>query len=304
MKSFLLKLSTAILLLLFLLGGLFFGTRSWYYQRKNIYAKKNILTQQAPKQNNYLLVLGNSHAQFAINTSLMKSGGINMASPSQGMQEDFAILKQAYQINPKIGQVLITYSYHSNTNLLYNSTRDEEINRMFEYNYAYKIDYPKNAFTVKKQLGHLSNWAIFITKAPANRNDLDQLGNLKEACIPQTFTISGVKERVAQHFNNQELISNTPNPYFDSIRTFCQNKQIPFTVVIPPYTQAYTNELKETQPQAFAFINQLATQTSPFYKIIDCRNIFNKYESSFFKDTDHLSPCGRDSFSVFLINLL
>lgn len=304
MKSFVLKLSSLILLLLFLIGALFFGTRSTYYKRKNIYIKKNILTQLAPKQDNYLLVLGNSHAQYAINTSLMNKGGINMASPSQGMQEDFAILKQAYQLNPKIGQVVITYSYHSNANLLYNSTRDEEINRMFEYNYAYNMDYPTKAFSIKKQIGHLSNWAIFLTKVPSNRNDLDRMGNMKEACKQQTFTISGVKERVAQHFNHQDLVSNKTNPYFDSIRTFCQNKQIPLTVVIPPYTQAYTNELKATQPQAYAFINQLASLTSQYYKIVDCRAIFNNNEASFFKDTDHLSPCGRDSFSLYLQHVL
>ena len=234
----------------------------------------------------------------------MNQQGINMAAPSQGMMEDFAILKQAFQLNPTINKVALVYSYHSNTNVLHFSTRYEEVIRMFEYANAYAIKYPSGAYTPKKCLSLLSNWGVYITKRPGARNDLDPFGNLNDACKAETFKITGISERVEQHFKQRSVISNKPNIYFDSIRNFCLTHGIPLTVVITPYTQAYTNELKRQQPKAYSFLNTLANTNSSSYKLIDCRNLFINQEEYFFKDADHLSPCGRDSFSTYIQNLL
>lgn len=300
MTSFLFKVSLFVVLLLALMAGLFGISMKSYFKSKNVYAKKNILTQKAPSCKNYTLILGNSHAQFAFNTTLLSANGINMAAPSQGMMEDYAILNHAFRLNPAISNVTLAYSYHSNANILYESIRDEEVNRMFEYAYAYNIKYPTSAYTPQKCLKLLSNWAVYVTKRPGARNDLDLWGNTKAPCSPQTYAITGVRERVEQHFNLRTTTQHTANPYFDSIRIFCNQHQIPLTIIIPPYTRSYMNELQKQQPDAYTFIDQLVAQPTKTFTLYDCRNLFQNQEASFFKDPDHLSPCGRDSFSVYL----
>lgn len=304
MTSFLIKVSLFAGLLLAILACFFILSSSTYFKNKNVYIKKSILTQKAPTCQNYILALGNSHAECAINTPLITKNGINMAAPSQGMQEDYAILKKAYSLNANIRNVILVYSYHSNTNILHSSTRDEEINRMFEYAYAYNIKYPRGAYTPKKCLGLLANWAVHITKRPSPRNDLDAAGNLNTVCKAQTYTITGVEERVDQHFSKRTQINNTQNPYFDSIRIFCNQHQIPLTVIVPPYTRSYMNALEKLQPEAYAFINELVAKPAQSYTLHDCRTLFENQETTFFKDPDHLSPCGRDSFSVYLKQLM
>jgi hypothetical protein len=304
MMSFLIKVSLFTGLLLAILAGIFTVSSSSYFKYKNIHIKKNILEQKAPSYRNYMLVLGNSHAEFAINTTIITPNAINMAAPSQGMMEDYAILKQAYSLNPNIRNTILTYSYHSNTNRLHTSTRNEEVNRMFEYAFAYNIKYPPGAYTPQKYLELLANWAVYITKRPSPRNDLDAAGNLNTVCAPESVTLTGENERVDQHFSNRTQIIHTQNPYFDSIRNFCNQHQIPLTIIIPPYTRSYTNILAKQQPEAYAFINQLVAQPTQTYTVLDCRNMFQKQETRFFKDPDHLSPCGRDSFSVYLKQLL
>jgi hypothetical protein len=304
MMSFLIKVSLYSGLLIAVLACFFTFTSSSYFKNKNVYIKKNILTQKASSYQNYILVLGNSHAECAINTTKITPNSINMAAPSQGMQEDYAILKQAYTLNPNIRNIILTYSYHSNTNILYSSTRDEEVNRMFEYAYAYNIKYPRGAYAPKKCLGLLANWSVHTTKRPSPRNDLDAVGNLNTICKPQTYTITGVNERVNQHFSKRTQIKHTQNPYFDSIRVFCNQHQIPLTVIVPPYTRSYMNVLEKQQPEAYAFINELVAKPSQSYNLHDCRTLFQNQETTFFKDPDHLSPCGRDSFSVYLKQLM
>lgn len=302
MKVFLFKVSFFVILLLALTTCLFLLNQKTYFKSKMIYAKKNILTHKTQGKKDYLLALGNSHSYDGFNSNILANVGLNLASPSQGMMEDYAILKLAFKTNPSIGKVIMAYSYHSNANRLHLSTRSEEINRMFEYAYAYNINYPKEIYTPKKILNLLANWAVYITKQPENRIELDSLGNSNAHCKQKLNIITGINERVNQQFSNRSENINTQNPYFDSISNFCLNHQIPLIVVLAPYTQAYMDRVKQIQPEAYNFIDKMANKQSSLYTLIDCRNLFKNNESLYFKDADHLSPCGRDEFSTYLKN--
>ncbi|MBS1594909.1 MAG: hypothetical protein JST90_11310 [Bacteroidetes bacterium] len=268
------------------------GRRYW---ASRIPVEKKYILDHSP--HDISLALGSSHAYFGINSRLVSPHCYNLASYSQCYYEDYSILKYALA-NHSIGFLVLPVSYFSNhaTDISGFSLRGERL-RAFDYEHAYQLSYPASF----QYWADKSNLLTFFAKSLIRKPyplDFDTQGNLTEKCGQTQGNISD--STVAFDRHNEHADFTKRNPYLDSIIHLCALHHIKLNVVIFPFTTGYNDQI-DTKGRAFdGYIESLRTVDLPDYQILDCRRLFHSDESYYFINADHLSPCGRDSFSIYL----
>ena len=253
--------------------------------------KYNLYHQKFNNFDTVSFVLGSSHTFYGIDSKLLDGNVYNFASISQSLMEDYAILSH---IRNPIKRIIIPISYFTNWHYLYKTPIAGEKLRTIDYQTTYKINYPS----------YLSakDGAFFISKLSKSlfktAERFDSKGNIVGQCDNSGAKIQDAKTAFERHNlgNNFEKI----HPYLDSINNFCNTNKIELYIVIMPYSHEY----REYTSKA-GFDKYLEKLKSKYNNnncvLLDFRTHFKLSEESImFRDADHLSYCGRESFSKFL----
>lgn len=266
-----------------------------YFEGRVPVIKQKLLLDVKNHQDSIGLILGSSHSFYGINASMLDGRWMNMASVSQGFQEDHTILLRAVHEKLPVSRVILPVSYFSNGYALSDSPLPGERNRCLDYSLAYGVNYPF--------LGIPTWYAHYVglIKGLFGRDkghQFDFSGNLVETCSSTDTMINNALQAYQEHASSSDFTNI--NTYLDSIISICTQKNIRVYLLVMPFSRSYL-ELMETR-----HFNTYLTQIKQRYVsapmcLIDERSLFvQKNPSRFFRDADHLSPCGRDTFSVLL----
>lgn len=296
MKKFLIKVflyGSAILTIIIAVVSLAVKYKGHLYSNERVPIIKASLVSAA--NGNISLILGSSHTFYGIDSKLVGRTFFNLSSPSQSLYEDFQILK-SFVGKKRIDTVILPFSYFSNHFKIENTRVDGEAIRIFDYEKAYGISYKYNLLYVKNRMLYNSELFGRVFKTPARAENFDSWGNLMDSCKNALNNISDYKESFLRH----SLDSNFSkiNPLMDSIIELCKSNNIYLCVIAAPVTSQYRKLIATT---GFSdLIIKLEEKSKGNYSFFDCRNYFTKNEEIYFRDADHLSPCGRNIFSKYL----
>lgn len=245
-----------------------------------------------PKDDYTAIVLGTSHSYHGINSNFFPEKTFNFAYSSQSLMEDFYILKTVTNDSKTITKIILPISYITNDHYLYNLSVDGEAIRIFEYEYAYGISYPKTWAYFKNHLNLFSVLSQNILKSGTNYT-VDKRGNLDSPCDTNKRAV--VESEFKRHEFNSDF--QNINPYFDSIYNYCREREIKVVYLIMPFSKAYNEELSKSK-----FNDFLLGLTNRYHLNITDERDFFKYsdESLMFRDADHLTACGREVFSKYI----
>jgi len=271
--------------------------RQRYFEGRVPVIKQKLLLNVKGRQDSIGLILGSSHSFFGINASMLEGSWVNVASISQGFREDYTILSNAEKENIPIAFVILPISFFSNGYSLSESSLGGERKRCMDYSYAYGTVYPF--------LGIPTLYAYYlgIIKDIFKRDKIhqfDSTGNLIESCSSTDTMLNNAMEAYREHTSSSDFTNF--NPYLDSIISHCTRQGIHVNLLVMPFSRSYLQLMDAPSFNAYLLGIQKRYANAPV-KILDERSIFaEKNDSQYFRDADHLSACGRDTFSVFLNN--
>lgn len=243
------------------------------------------------------VVLGSSHALFGINTKAIAKDCYNLASISQSLFEDYQLLKVAAK-DRKIKFVILPISYFSNFHRLLSSPVRGEAIRVHDYEKAFDLRYERNKTYYLNQITLLGQISKVVFEGAQAERKLDDQGNLLAVCDSTVHDLGDSTHAFENH--NMQKDFSRPNEYLDSIADFCARLQVPLYVVVFPFSNGYLNEVKRSGPAFETYLQGIRANANNRYHFYDGRNFFPYDQPRYFKDADHLSPCGRDIFSRFI----
>lgn len=270
------------------------------YWAKRIPIQKSSLVSS--EQNRFSLVLGSSHALYGVNTNQLGPNVYNMASISQCLYEDFEILK-LFSIDKRVDYILLPLSYFTNFRKLETFPVMGEALRIYDYEKAYGIDYPKNKEYYKNKIALLGQISKVIFEGVADEGSIDSLGNLITDCHSGFDSDLSDSVQAFNNHDNQRDFSGI-NPLLDSIASLCIRNQVKLYVVVFPFSSGYLRQVQRAAPEFERFLEGIRSYSSGRFEFLDCRNFFAGNELGNFKDADHLSGCGRDAFSRYLSKIV
>jgi hypothetical protein len=254
--------------------------------------KNNLFHKKIRTSDSISITLGSSHAFYGINTNFFNSNDFNFSSISQGLKEDYNILKQLK--NP-IKYVILPFSYSSGWSYLHKASISGERLRTIDYECLYGVSYP-SCLTVKDGFNFLT--AVTKSLFISDKGGFDAKGNLLGQCEKNEYEINDAQ--IAFNRHNREKNLRVTNPYLDSIVAFCKKNSIKLYIITMPFTQEYCKYISDA-----GFDIYLKNMIKRYYNanciFFDFRTCFSfPQERYMFRDADHLSFCGRDSFSKLL----
>jgi len=294
MKRFVLKmlLYSAVVIAVSIGVVTYFGKYYWH-NRVPLIKKELAENGMGPVS----LVLGSSHTFYGINSSLIAGNCYNMAAISQALYEDYLVLNDI-SAKRKVEFVILPISFFSNGTSLYNATFDGEYMRIFDYEHVYRGHYPLTPRYAKSRFILYTEQAKAMLARSMERNAFELHGNYTEQCTGKLFDISDSARAFDRHLALASFAAR--NPYLDSIINICTRKNIRLNIVVMPLTQGYNRQVAARGAAFEPFLASLKSLQASNYRFLDCRNFIAENEPVFFRDADHLSPCGCDSFSRYL----
>jgi len=285
----------------FIITGLCMMLTIWMLSKKywpqRIPVIKAGIIENSPKD--ISLILGSSYAFYGINSTLLDASCYNMAGTSQGYYEDYCLLKNIAS-KRVVRFVVLPLGYFSNHYTLSAVPEQGEAVKMFDYEAAFNVSYKHDLQYIRLKL--LLPGLITAGAFKSTHEQFDKTGNLLLPCTGKTWRIANASKAFARHRQNAHF--ETRNPYLDSILNICRQKNIKLNIVVFPATKAYRELVTASGPGFDSFLASLDTSSKQGFKLLDCRNLILDNESVCFRDADHLSPCGRDSLSRFLAQII
>ncbi len=294
MKKFVLKMLLSCALIIAVGIGIVTYVGNYYWHKRVPIIKKE-KAEHAPGP--VSLVLGSSHTFYGINSALIADNCYNMAAISQTLYEDYLVLREV-SAKRKVEFVILPLSFFSNGSSLYNATFDGEYMRIFDYEHAYGAHYPHTPRYAKSRFVLYTELAKGMLAHSMKKNSFEMHGNHTEHCTSTTFDISDSIKAFDRHLALASF--TTRNPYLDSIIHVCTRRNIKLNIVVMPFTQGYNRQIAAKGAAFEPFLASLKSLQLNNYKFLDCRNFITSNEPIFFRDADHLSPCGCDTFSRYL----
>ena len=291
-KKFLFKISLYVLIVFTACGMSVFLMSKSYFKNRVPIIKFRISNEFTKKREYSNVILGSSHAFYGLNSNIFGSNWINMASPSQSLMEDFAIIRALSGVT-RIKHIVLPFSFFSNYYCLYNTKIGGEKLRIYDYREIYNIKY-NNEFSIN-ELVSLSSKITREYFFWADKDGFDFQGNLNEVCQRKQIQITDAELAYNRHCMDSSF--EKINPCLDSIISYCNLNNIKLSLVVVPFTKKYCDKIAKTS------FNSLLKRINEKYSVefIDCRSFvrFNE-EQVMFRDADHLSPCGRGYLSKYL----
>lgn len=269
------------------LGCLFFN--SWLIN--NYYGYKI-------KKDQNILVLGDSHTEYAVDDSVFKSS-INLSHSADTYFYSFLKLRRMKEENPQIDTLLLALSNH---NLLIE----------YEDRWLFNTAHIKSKFRIYTDLMDFSDF-MFLFKsnssgviqgfieAPKYSVKLLFRGELQERDLGKFLPSERNKllEDIEQLKDNkkQRLLKYSENEkkYLFKIVDFCNKNNIELLFIGTPLHSEYVNR-KEKE---FAFFNEFYSSNLQEFKYLD----YTKFAipDSGFQDSDHLNASGAKFFTEYLM---
>jgi hypothetical protein len=299
METFIKKLAVYVLVCAASLAVIVSLYRERYFDGRVPVIKERLLEKAKNHEGSVGLILGSSHTFYGINTSLLDGYWLNLASISQGFQEDYTILLRAEEYGLPVNRIILPVSYFSNGYALSESPLEGERKRCLDYSYAYGTSYPF--------LGVPTWYAYYVgmIKDMFKRDkghQFDPSGNLLVSCSVTDTMLNNASEAYREHASSSDF--SRYHPLLDSIIAHCDRKKIAVSLLVMPFSEPYL-QLMDT-----AAFNTYLTGIRKRYarvpvRFLDERATFQeKNPSKYFRDADHLSSCGRDTFSIMLNRLI
>jgi hypothetical protein len=295
METFIKKLAVYVLVCTASLAVIVSLYRERYFDGRVPVIKQQLLRTSKVQGDSIGLILGSSHTFFGINSTLLDGPWFNLASISQGFREDYAILLRAEENELPVSRIILPVSYFSNGYYLSESPLEGERKRCLDYSHAYGINYPF--------LGIPTWYAYYVgmIKDMFKRDKIhrfDSSGNLVESCAASDTMLNNAVQAYREHASSSDF--SRCHPYLDSIITHCTRKNIQIYLLVMPFSRSYLQLMDSTSFNAFLAGIRARYAQYPV-SILDERATFSTQNpDEYFRDADHLSSCGRDSFSVYL----
>lgn len=267
--------------------------RYWAYRQLTI--KKAIVERFGGKD--ISLILGSSHAMFGVDSKYFGANCFNLALPSQSFFEDYHLLKHVLK-SKRVEFIVLPISYFTNHAKLSENPLEGEALRIFDYENALNITYPIHAGSLKNRINLISSILSYNLHPPAYNEVFDSNGNYSEPCTERRYDISDSLKAFKRHDANSDFTSR--NPYMDSIIAICAANKIKLNFIVFPFTHGYNNQIRKNGPEFESFLEEIENGADSSYCFFDCRHLITENEPLYFRDADHLSPCGRDSLSSYL----
>ena len=257
---------------------------------------------QSAKDHKVSLVFGNSHASYAVNSDSIKSNDIkviNVASPSQKLNEDLFILKKLInEKQPKIQSILLSIDYHSlysnqtkgiQLNWIRNEYGDHEKSLIQAYKYVVSMGNRVVLSGIKKKYTGIKYWDA---EEGTNNQSVTPSGFLPFIGEQEGWRSTLRYSSKIQGFNHKMSIETIESSLeiIDSIWKICDDNNIRVYLFTAPTFTDYNMFLDK---------KQLAVNDSLIELICDKYNLshFNYMEDTAFKakhfyNADHLNEYG------------
>jgi hypothetical protein len=295
MSAFLQKFLQYAIGLSFIMAFISAFTLYRYYENRIPVIKKKLLKEHLKSNSSLNLILGSSHTLHGINSNLIGLNYFNASSVSQGLMEDYHIIRYISS-KTKIDTVIFSISYFTNHYYLDNTTIPGEKLRALDYKISYDIKYNK-ALTLYDYILILS---ISFNDIFRNSDKFDSNGNLMPFSYKLSRKISDAQAAFDRHNSMADFSNN--HQYLDSIINICNQQNIHLYFVVMPYSAEYNKYIDKTEFDNWIYNIQ---KKYPSSSIINARNLFVKAkESDLFRDADHLSASGREIFSLKLRSII
>ena len=241
----------------------------------------------------HTLILGNSHAYFALAPSAMGDSVFNLSNVSQRLEHDFFLLKRYAEACPNLRQVVLVAD---NSCLFDTPMEDDEPARVTYYQLYMGYD----AHSALSKYGfELSNMAYLWQKVKwhfQNTGDqCDSLGWGNSHVVaernPDDFLYENVREHHFVDWNN----TRRNRCYLDSIAHWCQQRQVRLLLLQTPVCADYT---RKADAQQLKLVGEIVDSCCHIYGAIRADySCDRRFEGNDFFDSDHLSDQGAMKFS-------
>jgi hypothetical protein len=298
MRKFIIKSILLVIVVLLLDIALITSLQYRYWDSRVPVIKSKIELKKGAKLS---IVLGSSYALYGVNTRLISNSLYNYASTSQSYFEDFQILRKISS-GSDIEYVILPLSYFSNYYFLSENPIQGEAIRIFDYEKAYNMKYAFSSTYFMNKIKFLEEIAVGICKMPQLNSGLDSFGNFKNDCSNITYNLDDSATVFKRHNTNSNF--KYRHPFLDSIVNFCNRSSIKLYIIAFPFSRGYRREIEVNNPYFKEFLNDMKKFSVNRFSFIDCLNLIQNDEGSYFWNADHLSPCGRDLFSKYLSGVL
>ncbi len=244
------------------------------------------------------LVLGDSHAFYGINPSMMGKGCFSLAQPSQTFRYDYWLLTR-YSM-PRLKTVVLTCSYFS----LFEDLEIEPSMQYWAVRYRLYMDCPLHS--------KLSKYGFEFFHVQSFREKLSSLWRPPSLSWDSLGygTSYGTRSLLAEGTDNglQRALNNTYpemrslkfcTTMLDSISTWCERRKIHLVIVAMPVAPSFR---QGCSPRQLAVRAQVLKQLLKRHPLVDYHDFRadSTFKISDFYDSDHLNMNGARKFTAIL----
>lgn len=287
-----------------------------YLKKKNTLYKEKLKAIELNKDNVEILILGNSHAAFAVDPQYFDYNAYNLASVSQSIYFDRRLTEKYLNKLNQLKFVFISIDYHS-LNFSSQGIRD-----YWSY-YAHGIKYKNKSYfkeeispflfsyktkvTISLLRDDLKNMifnkqpVIFMLKKGVCSTDSIYNGYIGFTGTDEIMFNKNTFKRKATSFNNGFKNTSERKFVINDLRTFIENLKeqnvTPILFSSPTYSDYNTFLSKKNIKKNEIVINEICSDYN-----IEYWNYSNNpsFEKEYFYNQDHMNKNGAEKFSIIL----
>lgn len=246
------------------------------------YKKRHVLET---KPNLSTIILGSSHGNRGVNTTLMEEPTVNLATTSQDLYQGYHLLKYAVQRRPTIKKVVLCFAPFSHG---YNISYSSEKYRTAMLQTVFDIKPFQHDSTISKR------WYNQVPKRFLQNISPDSDNNPLQDTQPLDSV--KVRERATKHV--EFATNNSMDVWLQKIIDFTREHSIELHLVIPPYTDMYKQYFNST---TFDAVYEMCKKCGvEYHSFLDDTD----FVPDDFHDSDHLNISGATKFTAKINTIL
>lgn len=248
----------------------------------------------------HTLILGNSHAYFALVPSAMSDSVFNLSNVSQRLEHDFFLLNRYAEACPNLQRIVLVAD---NSCLFDTPMEDDEPARVTYYQLYMGYD----AHSAWSKYGfELSNMSYLWQKVrwhfQNTGHQCDSLGWGNNYVVAERNPDDFLYENVREHHFVDWKNTHRNRSFLDSIAHWCQQRQVRLVLLQTPVCADYTRKADARQ---LKLVSEMIDSCCNEYGAVRADYSCDKrFEGNDFFDSDHLSDQGAMKFShIFTLDL-
>lgn len=246
-----------------------------------------------------VLVFGSSHSFYGIRPEFIDGVAFNLANPSQGLQQDYNLLKYWANEYKHLNTIICPISAFSFFDDL---EKGNEAYRCRYYKIYMDFDMYPDISWYNLELSHLSSAQVKISKLLTDENDIgcDSCGWCPSYTLSKKNLLiwndgSEAKAAAMRHSIRRPDLAALNYQYLKYIADFCITHKIRMILVTTPCWHTYCENLDKNQlSEMYSLIHKL--QKGYNLQYLDYLND-DRFVSEDFYDSNHLSDIGAAKFS-------